>query len=430
MQCNPIEPPLPSREQGSDFRRPPLSAHDIDRALASAARWLLDRQAPDGAWRSETYGVFKEGDALTPLAVNTLLDCDDEAVIGAARLGADYLAAMARADGSIVPGPHGLAYPVYTAALAVRALCRLGGPKYRGAADTWLTFLLQRQMTEDLGWSPSDREYGGWGYAHGPPRKPAAGQTADPAALPNLSATAFGLEARTPPPAAPSTIRPSGARCTLCATATISPTTPTGCDPAFDDGGFFFVLGDPTRNKAGVAGTDRRGRERFASYGSTTADGLRALLACGLPRDRRACDGGPSLAHRQLFRDGAPGPLRAGPDCVADVGVLLLVLVGGAARWRPAVRATFRGPSRSQRSWCGASGGTARGSTTPSRCARTTRSWRRRWRPGRCQSAARGCGSEDRDDRGAKDMGSGSGDTISNYCQELRMESLESPRDQ
>jgi hypothetical protein len=196
-----------------------LSVHDIERALASAARWLLDRQAPDGAWRSETYGVFKEGDALTPLAVNTLLDCNDKAVIGAARLGADYLSAMTRADGSLVPGPHGLAYPVYTAALAVRALCRLGGAKYRGAADAWLSFLLQRQMTGDLGWSPSDCEYGGWGYAHGPPRKPA------------------------------------------------------------------FVLGDPPRNKAGVAGTDRRGRVRFASYGSTTADGLRALLACGPPRD-------------------------------------------------------------------------------------------------------------------------------------------------
>src|SRR3954452_15609832 len=139
----------PFEGEGSVLRRPPLSAPDIDRALASAARWLLDRQAPDGAWRSETYGVFKEGDALTPLAVNALLDCDcdDEAVIGAARLGADYLAAMARADGSIVPGPRGLAYPVYTAALAVRALCRLGGPEYRGAADTWLSFLLRRQMT-------------------------------------------------------------------------------------------------------------------------------------------------------------------------------------------------------------------------------------------------------------------------------------------
>jgi squalene-hopene/tetraprenyl-beta-curcumene cyclase len=53
-------------------------------------------------------------------------------------------------------------------------------------------------------------------------------------------------------------------------------------DPAFDDGGFFFTPTDPVRNKAGVAGTDRRGRVRYHSYGSATADGLRALLRCGL----------------------------------------------------------------------------------------------------------------------------------------------------
>ncbi len=261
-----------------------MSAHAIDRSLALAARWLLGRQAPDGAWRSETYGVFKEGDALTPLAVNMLLDCDDEAVMGAARRGADYLAAMARADGSIIPGPHGLAYPVYTAALAVRALCRLGGPEYRGAADAWTSFLLQRQMTEDLGWSPSDREYGGWGYAHGPPRKPAAGQTADPAALPNLSATAFALEALCAAGRAGDDPALRRAMHFICNCHNFA-ADPADRDPAFDDGGFFFVPGDPPRNKAGVAGTDRRGRERFASYGSTTADGLRALLACGLPRD-------------------------------------------------------------------------------------------------------------------------------------------------
>src|SRR5262249_51357884 len=60
---------------------------------------------------------------------------------------------------------------------------------------------------------------------------------------------------------------------------------PAGRAPASDDGAFFCAPGDPPRNKAGVAGTAHRGRERFASYGSTTADGLRALLACGLPRD-------------------------------------------------------------------------------------------------------------------------------------------------
>ena len=48
-------------------------------------------------------------DQLADLAVPFL-------TLVAARLGADYLAVMARADGSGVPGPHGLAYPVYTAA--------------------------------------------------------------------------------------------------------------------------------------------------------------------------------------------------------------------------------------------------------------------------------------------------------------------------
>jgi squalene-hopene/tetraprenyl-beta-curcumene cyclase len=56
-------------------------------------------------------------------------------------------------------------------------------------------------------------------------------------------------------------------------------------DPRYDDGGFFFSTTDPVRNKAGVAGTDRHGRERYHSYGSATADGLRALLRCGLAKD-------------------------------------------------------------------------------------------------------------------------------------------------
>jgi hypothetical protein len=53
------------------------------------------------------------------------------------------------------------------------------------------------------------------------------------------------------------------------------------------DGGFHFVYDDPTRNKAGMATADP---PTFHSYGSTTADGLRALALCGLPADadRRA----------------------------------------------------------------------------------------------------------------------------------------------
>src|SRR5262249_11001817 len=56
-------------------------------------------------------------------------------------------------------------------------------------------------------------------------------------------------------------------------------------EPAYDDGGFFFIYDDPVRNKEGLAGKDRSGRERFISYGSMTADGIWALLLCGLRTD-------------------------------------------------------------------------------------------------------------------------------------------------
>src|SRR5262249_34961896 len=54
---------------------------------------------------------------------------------------------------------------------------------------------------------------------------------------------------------------------------------PARRDPAYDDGGFYFIYDDGTRNKAGPAGKDNTGRQRFHSYGSTTADGVRGLLA-------------------------------------------------------------------------------------------------------------------------------------------------------
>src|SRR5262249_9878129 len=61
----------------------------------------------------------------------------------------------------------------------------------------------------------------------------------------------------------------------------------------------------------GVAGTDRRGRERFASYGSTTADGLRALLACGLPRDGARVTAARHWLARHFSAAAHPG--RVGP---------------------------------------------------------------------------------------------------------------------
>jgi hypothetical protein len=264
-----------------------VSARDekSERALTAAVRFLRERQAPDGAWRSDTYGVFKGGDALTPLVLHTLLRAGVGAELrGCVHAGMAYLAAMARPDGTIDEGRFGLSYPVYTAALSTVVLSHPAAAGHERARDAWLAYLRARQLTEELGWLAADREHGGWGYAHGLPRKPPPGQTADPLGLPNLSATRFALEALR---AAGCAVEDSAVRYGLAFVCRCQnwPDEPGRREADFDDGGFFFVHGDPPRNKAGSVGTDRAGRERFASYGSTTADGLCALRAGGLRPD-------------------------------------------------------------------------------------------------------------------------------------------------
>src|SRR5439155_12987775 len=141
-----------------------------------------------GAWRSELKGPFKDGGSLTPLAVHALHVSAAADGTAACHKGAAYLAKMARPDGTIDTGPHGLSYPVYTAALAVRVLSEVAPDRHRAARNTWLADLRARQLTEDLGWQSADKPYGGWGFCAGVPRKPAADEFAPPLLESNLSA--------------------------------------------------------------------------------------------------------------------------------------------------------------------------------------------------------------------------------------------------
>ena len=178
-----------------------------------------------------------------------------------------------------------MAYPVYTAAGAVQVLSQPGNARHQKARDAWLAYLRQRQLTEDLGWQPADKPYGGWGYAPRLPRKPRLGEPLPPLTESNLSATALRPGSTAGRRRARRTIRRCARRRYSSSACQNFDDDPATRDAALDDGGFFFIYDDPVRNKAGVAGKDRQGRERYASYGSTTADGLRSLLLCGQPAD-------------------------------------------------------------------------------------------------------------------------------------------------
>lgn len=252
----------------------------IDRTLDRALGYLLSLRSPQGTWNSDIYGQFKDPSAITPLVAVALQGWpttpDRQAAIDKAT---DYLAGLVKPDGTLA---EHLNYPYYTAPLALLLLEKSDKPRHVEARKGWVAYLRNRQLTEDLGWKPDEKQYGGWGYCAVEPIKPEPGKLAPPLIESNLSATLFTLDALRAAgvPADDPAIRKALVFVRRCQNFNDDPQK---TESRFDDGGFFFIYDDPVRNKAGVAGTDKAGRDRFYSYGSMTADGLRALRLCGVP---------------------------------------------------------------------------------------------------------------------------------------------------
>jgi len=270
----------------SHLRNEELTAR-VDSALGAALRALVAAQSPDGAWRSTTYGVLKDGLSLSPTVLKAVaFGPSVEGSAAARRRGAEYLMSRVRADGSVDEGPFGMTYPVYTASAAVIVLSQLNSSQTLPARDAWIRELLRRQLTEELGWAPDDPAFGGWGYSIEPPSKSRADGAPGVHVDADLSSTLFAIGALriAGVTAGDPMIRKALMFIERCQNVAAKDDE---SDPRFDDGGFFFSPTDPVRNKAGESGTDRHGRMRYHSYGSTSADGLRALLRCGFRADDR-----------------------------------------------------------------------------------------------------------------------------------------------
>ncbi len=287
----------------------------VDRALGRALRSMIAAQSSDGAWRSSTYGVFKDGLSLTPTVLKAVaFGPDVEGSATARRRAAEYLIARVRSDGSIDGGQFGMIYPVYSASAAVIALTFLNIPESRLARDAWLRELRRRQLNEDLGWGPDDPAYGGWGYSIEPPSRDDADSSPGRHIDADISSTLFAVGALR---IAGSSAEDPAIRAALTFVERCQNVAADdrAADPQYDDGGFFFTTTDPVRNKAGVAGKDRHGRTRYHSYGSATADGLRALMRCGLDKDHPRVVAARTWIERHFSASSNPGtfePAREG----------------------------------------------------------------------------------------------------------------------
>lgn len=237
------------------------SRQRADAPLDNAARFLWSQQSDDGGFHSTTYGLLRSGQSLTPFVLVALLgvpDSESLAPVGAVGRALAFIRSNTNSEGALgLMEGAGADYPNYATSLAVCALIKAQRPGFEKLVESMVAQLRKQQFSEANGWDSKQASYGGWGMGGPVHRPPEAGHV-------DLSMTRHVLEA----------LRASG----------VAPS-----DPAITrsliylersqngDGGFFFSPVNPEINKAGDNGGT------YSSYGTTTADGVLALRAAGIP---------------------------------------------------------------------------------------------------------------------------------------------------
>lgn len=236
-------------------------------ALRHAVSWLWSHQEADGGWHSHTYGLLRSGQALTPFALDALLQVPED-VYPQPRDQVDralaFIKSHTRPSGALgTSDPDIPDYPNYATALAVSAVCRAHRPGWQTQIAPMVQYLRQQQFTEQNGWHPADPVYGAWGMGGARRTPPATGHV-------DLSMTRYVLDALRAGGVADPDPTFAAAKIFIARCQNFNPQ-----NPAVSDGGFFFSTTEADTNKAGQDG------DHFRSYGTTTADGILALIDTG-----------------------------------------------------------------------------------------------------------------------------------------------------
>lgn len=330
----------------------------VPQALIKGAAALVGRQA-DGGWTRKGSEELGADVALGALCVRALAELPAglrQAHAAAIDSGVAALLRHLTEEGAIVGAPDRVHHRTYASTLTLQALSRLGG--HEEAAQALRGFLVAAQLDEDDDISEYDfARFGAWNYFD--QNRPATIRA-------DVSATAYAAQALALAGLAPGSKTAAQAVTFLERTQNLPRPDAPEEEQALLDGGFGFA---PRDSKAG-----RRvfpsGRIVFRSYGSATADGLRALLWFGVaPDDPRVGHAvgwlgrNFSLRVNPGFPPGNDGVLERGifyyyldalTDALTRAGVETLTAADGEAiRWRHEVTRRLVSLQRLDGSWAG-----------------------------------------------------------------------------
>ncbi|MBI4585721.1 MAG: hypothetical protein HY717_17045 [Planctomycetes bacterium] len=272
---------------GSDRTPAPPNAQPV---LDRAAGWLWKKQGEDGGWHSETYGLLRSGQALSPFILHALLGIPPEIHTvprPAVERTFDFIRRRADSNGVLgLADPDFLEYPNYATAFALRCLHMAGRREDAELIGKMHGHLLAEQYGRERGFDESHPAFGGWGFGgKHPPGQPGHMDLSHTRAVLEALREA-GVQEAAVFERAQAFLRlvqrhPSEAR----------PQPPLSGNPdrsgrrAPYDGGFYFSPVVLPANKALAEPGDEHTAPHFRSYATATGDGLLALLAAGAPAE-------------------------------------------------------------------------------------------------------------------------------------------------
>jgi len=254
--------------------------------LERACNYLWAQQAEDGGWHSETHGLLRSGQALTPFVLFTLLKMAPDV---AQQHADDVVRAIAFIRNSVndegivgLSDPDVAEYPNYSSAFAVRCLVAAGERGDRPLIDRICRYLQSQQFSQERGFGREHPVHGAWGFGGSLPLGGSPGHV-------DISYTRHVLEALRDADAIDSGIA-SRAQLFL--------------KRMQRDGGFYFSSVVEAANKGeSIPAPDGEGTI-YLPYATATSEGLLALLASGVkPDDPRVLsaidwlDSHPDLDH-------------------------------------------------------------------------------------------------------------------------------------
>ncbi|MEM9930409.1 MAG: hypothetical protein AAF840_11365, partial [Bacteroidota bacterium] len=250
---------------------------------ARAMMYLLSTQSQDGGWHSPKHGIMRGGEALTAFtnyALSKMRRTSDLVVLDESITQANsFLATHTNEQGVLGLTDSDIAdYPNYASAYSI--LGRIEQGTFSNLDRRSSIYLAEQQFTAPRGIKSSHKAFGAWGFGEINLRKKRVGHV-------DLSHTRRCLQALK----AANSLSEQAARDALTFLRKLQINAPDSTD----HGGFYASTVTTGTNKAG-----QKEDGQWRPYVTTTADGVLALMACGLPRDHPRVRAGVKFINRNL----------------------------------------------------------------------------------------------------------------------------------